>query len=335
LVMRLLRDKFPNTKFDFTNAGIASTCSHTGAFRMPRDVLAAEPDLLLVEFAVNDDQDASHSHQQALRGMEGIVRAARLANPSVDIVMIHFVNPSMLADTQAGKVPISIAAHEQVASHYGIPTCNIARALAERIDGGAMTWEGYGGVHPGPKGNQLAADLVGELLNQAWAHPPKADAPGPRSSLPEPIDSNSFSHGRFLAEDQVDLGKGWQRSVPHWDSIPGTLRKRFAGVPMVHTDQPSAQLSLHFRGTAIGLYVLAGPDAGQVEYSVDGGPWKRVELLHRFSHKLHYPRTVMLESALQPGEHSVRIRSAAPSPEASSAKDSGGTAIRILHFVAS
>ena len=120
MVARSIRDRFPDTEFEFTNAGIASTCSHTGAFRLPRDVLAYKPDLLLVEFAVNDDQDAAHSYQAALQGMEGIVRAARLAYPEMNMIITHFVNPSMLATVDAGKVPTSIRAHEAVARRYGV-----------------------------------------------------------------------------------------------------------------------------------------------------------------------------------------------------------------------
>ena len=35
-VEEILKKRFPNTAFTFTNAGIGSTCSHTGAFRLPQ-----------------------------------------------------------------------------------------------------------------------------------------------------------------------------------------------------------------------------------------------------------------------------------------------------------
>ncbi len=72
-VERWLKETFPDTEFTFTNAGIASTCSLTGAIRLERDVLAAGPvDLLCVEFAVNDDQDAHHTAEQCIDGMKGL-----------------------------------------------------------------------------------------------------------------------------------------------------------------------------------------------------------------------------------------------------------------------
>ena len=64
MVCEVLKKRFPNTEFKFTNAGIGSTTSTTGAFRLERDVLANGPvDLFFVEFAVNDDGDGHYIHK--------------------------------------------------------------------------------------------------------------------------------------------------------------------------------------------------------------------------------------------------------------------------------
>jgi hypothetical protein len=88
-------------------------------------------------------------------------------------------------------------------------------------------------------------------------------------------------------------------------------------------------MTLDFEGTAIGLFVLAGPDAGMVEYSIDGGPFESVDLYHRFSARLHYPRTVMLAADLKPGEHRLILRVGKDRNSLSQ-----GNAIRILDFTA-
>ena len=47
MLMNFLGRRFPQTEFSFINAGISSTCSTTGAFRLHRDVLSHGPiDLL-------------------------------------------------------------------------------------------------------------------------------------------------------------------------------------------------------------------------------------------------------------------------------------------------
>ena len=324
-----LTAKFPATKFTFTNAGIASTCSHTGAFRLQRDVLSKGPvDLLLVEFAVNDDQDAHHISDDCTRGMDGIIRHAIRNNPLTDIVMIHFVNPEMLATAQAGKMQLSAMQHEAVAKHYNISSVNLPAEVADSIKAGTLTWDQFGGTHPGPIGNQLAADLVAGILSAGW----KDDAAKPTAVVVEtisPLIKSNFEHGQFLSHDLVKLGEGWTRGVPDWKSIAGSQRERFSSEELLFSDRPDAALSLRFEGTAIGAFVLAGPDAGQLDVQVDGGDWKTVELYHGYSSGLHYPRTVMFATDLPSGSHQVHVRISKSCNE-----QSKGHAARILSLVA-
>ena len=86
-----LKQRFPYTAFDFVEAGIGSTGTTPGAFRLPHDVLSqGKIDLLFVEAAVNDDTN-HFSPLEQVRGMEGEVRQALLNNPEMDIVMLHFI----------------------------------------------------------------------------------------------------------------------------------------------------------------------------------------------------------------------------------------------------
>ena len=85
---------------------------------------------------------------------------------------------------------------------------------------------------------------------------------------------------------------------------------------------------MHFKGRALGAYVLAGPDSGVIEVSIDGGKWQRVDLDPRHSRGLHYPRTVMFDTDLKTGAHTAKIRLSNKSTPLSK-----GTAARILQFV--
>ena len=64
MVCEDLQKRYPDTKFSFTAAGISSTCSTTGAFRLNRDVLSKGPvDLFFIEFAVNIPEHDPHVGQ--------------------------------------------------------------------------------------------------------------------------------------------------------------------------------------------------------------------------------------------------------------------------------
>ena len=331
MVCEYLKKRFPETKFDFTDAGISSTCSTTGAFRLASDVLSKGPlDMLFVEFAVNDDQDAGHTAEACIRGMEGLVRLARRHNPRCDIVVTYFVTPGMLAQLQAGAEPLSMAAHEKVTVHYLLPRIHLAREVARRITAGELTWKQFGGTHPGPAGNRICADMIAKLLDQAWSAPLPAGAKPVDHPTPEkPLDAMCYQRGRFVDPAKAKIESGWVLGVPKWKQLKGSCRSRFAQAPLLSAETPGATLTLEFTGTAVGAYVLAGPDAGTVEASVDGGPARKVDLYHRFSRGLHYPRTVMLAADLADGKHTLALRLSAERNKSSLA-----TAARVLQFVA-
>ncbi len=328
MVERWLQERFPETEFQFVNAGISSTCSTTGAFRLSRDVLATDPDLLFVEFAVNDDQDAMHAPRECLRGMEGILRHARMHSPHMDVVVTHFVNPTMLETLQRGQTPTSSREHEAVAKHYGVSTVDLAHEVATRISGGGLTWKAYGGTHPGETGNRIAAEMVADLLATAW-RTPLADGNEPaKHRLPKPIDPHSYFRGRLVDVSAADCDHHWKRDRPDWPTIQGAMRDRFKEEVLLWTDQVGAELELAFEGHTVGAYLLAGPDAGTVEVSIDGGPTREFDLYHRFSKGLHYPRTLLFDGDLDGGKHTLKLRVVKNRNGASS-----GHAVRILDFV--
>ena len=74
----------------------------------------------------------------------------------------------------------------------------------------------------------------------------------------------------------------------------------------------------------MGVFLTAGPDAGDIEVSVDGGPFKR-EALRATYGSLHYPYVHMLADDLADGTHTVRLRVGSAKRQ----KGITGTAVRI------
>ena len=269
MVMGSLKKRFPGVEFETVPAGISSTCSTTGAFRFQADVLAkGKVDLLFIEFAVNDNQDAAHTMTSAIRGMEGMVVQAREQNPDMSIVISHFVNSSHISDFNSGVIPDEILAHEKVAEHYGLPTVQLAREVADALRNERYTFKTYGGVHPGRFGQQIYAAAVDRLFDLAWADGEGADIKRNKSVL---LDSFSYVRGRYVPAEDIKPGK-WTRGVPDWKSVRGNVRGTHRGLPLYHHQVPGDEMTLTFKGTAVGATVLAGPDAGRIEYRIDDGP---------------------------------------------------------------
>lgn len=302
-----LHRRFPETKFDFINAGIPSFGSTPGAFRFASDVLShGTVDLLFEEAAVNDSTNGQ-TDIEALRGMEGIVRHARLSNPAMDIVLLHFADPGKIAQVNKGEMPAVIASHERVAEQYGVVSINLAHEVSDRIRAGEFTWErDFQDLHPSEFGNALYARAVGRLFDAAWKNPSAAAVkPYP---LPKPLDEKSYFRGRHIPLKDAELVSGWT-IVPAWKPvIAADTREGFVNVPMLVAEKPDAELKLKFEGTAIGILVAAGPDTGTVEFSVDGGPTKSRDLFTGWSTVMYLPWAHVLAADLPPGKHELTMR---------------------------
>ena len=329
MVYKRLETRFPETQFDYVTAGIASTGSTTGAFRLSADVLSrGKIDLLFVEFAVNDNQDSARSTTATIRAMEGIVRQLRRQNPAADMVFTNFVNSAHIEDYHSGIIPDEIMSHERVAEYYQIPSIHLAREVADATRAGRYTFGDYGGTHPKEHGQKVVAARVGALFKKAWPGELPGNAAVVAYKMPEKlIDVLSYVRGRYLDSSAITAGQ-WEMGVPKWHDKPGRLRAFFVDREFVHCETAGAPLTAVFTGTGIGAYVLAGPDAGILEYSIDGGAFGSTDLYHRHSAGLHYPRTVMFDAELKEGRHEIVLRLAEKSGE-----KSRGTAVRILQLV--
>lgn len=309
-VMRYLQLRFPETRFDFIAAGIPSLGSVPHAFRLASDVLAAGPvDLLFVEAAVNDHNHDGQPNAAALamRGMEGVVRHVRRTSPQTDIVHLHFAHDIHLQTWNEGKVPYTVAAHERVAEHYGCPSVNLSQEVAERIAAGQFSWQDdFRDLHPSPYGQQLYANSITRMLDAAWRAPtpPVARA----HPLPVPLDPASYDRGRFGKVAEARILSGFTIE-PSWRPADGKpTRAGYVDVPALVATAPGAEFEFRFDGTAAGLMITSGPDAGRIAFQVDGGPEQTVSTVTAWSQGLHLPWALMLADGLPAGPHTVRLR---------------------------
>lgn len=328
-----LRLRFPNTTFAFVDAGISSTGSTPGAFRLQRDVLSkGKVDLLFEEAAVNDLHNM-RSNLEMTRAMEGIIRHARASNPAMDIVVMHFAEPRHMAKYRAGKTPNVITQHEAAASHHGVTTIHLAREVTERIDAGQFTWQhDFRNLHPSPYGQRLYASTIRRALSAAWSvHDGNADQVVTAHQQRDAIDAFSYDSAKMLSPAAVHQRTGFEvvaRCDPRTSNVGGGVRSGFVNVPMLVGTQPGDAFELPFQGRAVGLFVVAGPDAGIIEYRLDDGPWQAHDLFTKWSRGLHIPWAYVLEAELTSGPHKLAVRIADAKHAASK-----GHACRIVHLL--
>lgn len=304
-VMRQLRAQYPNVDFVEIAAGLSSTCSDVAAFRFAEDVLAkGVPDLLVVDAAVNDDQDGHFTREHCIRGMEGVLRQARRANPAMKIVVALFVNHGQFDALRRGRTPLPYAAHRAVAERYGAAVADVGTALATAAQEGTFTWEKYRDCHPSPEGCDFAAKVVMDAIAATY-DPLAVPAAQP---LPAALDGRSFALTVCVPFEKVVREADWNVSRPDWKSVPGSKRDYFSTGPALWSVKPGATCELAFAGTALAAVLTAGPDAGVLEVSIDGGAWMRHSLYMPWSANLNYPYARMLADNLQDAPHRARLR---------------------------
>jgi sialidase-1 len=324
--MRWLRERYPGLAIRSIAAGIPSLGSPAHAFRLQRDVLdSGRVDLLFLEAAVNDKANGVDSLTQ-VRALEGIVRHARAANPSVDIVMMSFADEFKTYDRRNGNTPLEVSNHETVAEHYGLPSIDLAHEVQERIDHGEFSWrDDFKDLHPSPFGQELYFSTIRTLLEGGLGD----GGPGLKDlALQLPLDKNSFANGRYAEPGAVTAPAGWE-FIPDWSPVDGKgTREGFVHVPVLETVKPDDPLEFAFTGTAVGISVTAGPDAGIIAWQIDKGPEQTRDLFTQWSGGLYLPWYCILGQALKPGSHVLRLRVLAQKNTASQ-----GTACRIVHFL--
>ena len=120
--------RFPNAQVEEIHAAIGGTGSDLGVFRLQNDALQHDPDLLFVEFAVNDGAAPPKRIWQA---MEGIVRQTWAADPATDICFVYTYRVGYEKNLAQGRCPRAASAMEMLANHYGIPSINVALRVVE------------------------------------------------------------------------------------------------------------------------------------------------------------------------------------------------------------
>jgi lysophospholipase L1-like esterase len=158
-----LRREFPESEISHFNAGINGTDSDFGAARADRDVIARKPDLVFVEFAVNDGQHDRTS------SMERIVRKIWTDNPATDIVFLYTLTEEEVPVYEKGELPPAAGRHEKVASHYGIPSVVLAASVIGHLQAGGE-WKEImrDGCHPTDKGYALYEEQIKGTLTSAF-----------------------------------------------------------------------------------------------------------------------------------------------------------------------
>lgn len=198
LVYEWWKKSFPNAAFSFVNGGIGGTTSHYGGARTWKDVLCYRPDIVTVDFSVNDD--ANEFFEETYEGMLRRLLAAP-SDPAVVVLNNVFYDTGKNAQNY----------HNRIADHYGIPHVSIKDTVYPDVESGKIVRADItpDNLHPNDKGHRLVADEICKLLDSIKAEMEEETIAGENIEgkstkteasvlLPAPLTENAYEHSRLI-----------------------------------------------------------------------------------------------------------------------------------------
>ena len=149
--------RFPRARIAFVNAGIGGTDSYLGVHRLGEDVLEKNPDVVLVEYSVNDEPTAffRESYDCLVRHL--------MSAPSRPAVMLLFMG-------QTSRVTAKDV-HASVGRAYRLPMVSCTDVFNAMMDGGIFSAGDLSGdvVHPSALGHAVTGEILWRFLNGVYA----------------------------------------------------------------------------------------------------------------------------------------------------------------------
>lgn len=181
------RETFPNSEITVVNAGIGATDSYLGVHRVQEDVLDYHPDVVLIEYSVNDAGDNTYKVTY-----DNLVYKVATSEDA-PAVMLLFMGQTNLASAQNQ--------HQMVGFNYGLPMVSYLNLLSDLFDAGRYTEKDLSGdvTHPSALGHAMVGEMLWKYLNNVYA---ELDSYGEPAAFEKKI----FTKAKYLDAELVGVG---------------------------------------------------------------------------------------------------------------------------------
>jgi lysophospholipase L1-like esterase len=159
LLAQFLRTMFVNAHINVINAGIGLTNTRFGCSRIQEDLLDKKPDIVIAEFAVNDNPFDTFTTTAA---MEGIVRQCLR---KADLPVILFNTFNSIGDSANQEL------FKRVSERYNVPMISYRNAIWPLIQENKIQWASLvaDAIHPNNTGHFLCGYLLYRFLKNSYA----------------------------------------------------------------------------------------------------------------------------------------------------------------------
>ena len=204
LTANWIQEQFPDATVNYVNAGIGATGSYIGVHRCDNDVLSHDPDIVFVDFSVNDTTERTELNKLTY---ESLMRKLWFAESSPAVVTI--------AMTQDNGTSFQDY-HGEIVKRYDIPMISYKNAILDIVDKGYIKWTDISddNIHPNVPGHALLTDLITNYLQSVidnldsisgeesdFSQPSESGEKYLNAKLLTPADTEPASLGAFMVRD--------------------------------------------------------------------------------------------------------------------------------------
>ena len=194
LSYNIFKDMFgTGDNVQYCNAGLSGTPSKLGVLRMERDLLVSKPDIVFLEYAVNDGSD--FTYQEAY---ESIVRT--LLEQDIAVILLFSVTKDDYSAQDYMK---------EIGAYYDLPMISYCDALRFLFKNDRLTWKEFSNdeSHPNAEGHKLVASMIEHYFKTVTEQPDSGEY-----KLPDEPNTLLLSYGAKMYEGDAleadELG-GW------------------------------------------------------------------------------------------------------------------------------
>lgn len=211
LVFKWWQARFPKASFTYINAGIGGTSSHYGAARVERDMLEFKPDVVVVDFSVNDGADGFF-----METFEGVIRRL-LTAPGAPAVVI--LNNVFFDDGHNAQ-----QLHNKVGCHDDLPCISLRESVYGMIREGL--WEADklspDNLHPNDLGHGYVVMVICHFLEQVQGSLNMAEQEKP---IPKALTANGYEHsGLITSAEGCGIAEGFVTDTRVRDTVTDVFK---------------------------------------------------------------------------------------------------------------
>lgn len=253
------KNRFPNINVRYVNAGIGATGSIIGVHRVEEQVLSKNPDIVFVDFSVNDKDNKYNKISY-----ESLIRRI-LSHESKPAIVEVFMSTDSLENVQEQQI--------EIGKKYNISMVSFRDTIRNEINNGRLKWEDVASdeVHPNDKGHEIISELLINLLEDIDGE--NNIVKEEYTELGQPIFGDNYIEGKILNQDNVEaiLNDGFLIDL---DGFQG-----FKNGWMLDSSKDGARLKVEIEGKNIFLLYkkLVEETAGEFKIKVDENNYKDID----------------------------------------------------------